>query len=60
MGRTVEVLFEEEKGGLWQGHTPSYALVRAAGEELHNRLARVRVTGREGNALTGEVLGAEE
>lgn len=30
-GRRVEVLFEEEKGGLWQGHTPNYALVRAAG-----------------------------
>ena len=56
VGRTVEVLFEEEKGGLWQGHTPNYALVRAAGENLHNRLARVSVTGAAGDALVGALV----
>ena len=55
-GRVLPVLFEEEKGGLWQGHTPHYALVRAQGEDLHNRLADVVVTGTEGSALTGTVL----
>ena len=55
-GRVLPVLFEEEKDGLWQGHTPHYALVRAQGEALHNRLADVVVTGTEGSALTGTVL----
>ena len=55
-GRVLPVLFEEEKGGLWQGHTPSYALVRARGENLHNRLADVKITGAEDGALMGSVL----
>ncbi len=57
-GRRVEVLFEEEKGGLWQGHTPNYALVRAAGENLHNRTAQVSVTGAAGGVLIGTLLSA--
>ena len=52
-GRVLPVLFEEEKGGLWQGHAPSYALVRAQGENLHNRLLDVKITGVEGNVLVG-------
>ncbi len=52
-GRTLPVLFEEEKNGLWQGHTPSYALVRAQGDNLHNRLLDVVITGVEGDALLG-------
>ena len=56
VGRVLPVLFEEEKDGLWQGHTPHYALVRAAGEALHNRLIDVTITGTEDNALAGKVL----
>ena len=54
VGRTLPVLFEEEKGGLWQGHAPNYALVRAGGEDLHNRLLNVRITGVEGDALRAD------
>ena len=57
IGRVLPVLFEEEKGGLWQGHAPSYALVRAQGENLHNQLLSVKITGVEGSALTGTVTG---
>ena len=53
IGRTLPVLFEEEKDGLWQGHTPNYALVRAQGESLHNQLMNVHITGVEGCALVG-------
>ena len=53
VGKTLPVLFEEEKGGRWQGHAPNYALVRAKGEGLHNRLLNVEITGAEGEALTG-------
>ena len=53
MGKTLPVLFEEEKDGRWQGHAPNYALVRAEGEGLHNRLLNVRIAGVEGEALTG-------
>ena len=57
VGRVLPVLFEEEKDGLWQGHTPHYALVRAEGEALHNRLVDVTITGMEGDALVGKVPG---
>ncbi|MBD5083738.1 MAG: tRNA (N(6)-L-threonylcarbamoyladenosine(37)-C(2))-methylthiotransferase MtaB [Clostridiales bacterium] len=50
---TLPVLFEEERDGLWQGHAPNYALVRAQGESLHNALADVKITGVEGDALIG-------
>ena len=56
-GRTLPVLFEEEKDGWWQGHAPNYALVRVKGEELHNRLLDVAITGAEGGALTGVLPG---
>ena len=55
VGSTLPVLFEEEKGGLWQGHAPNYVAVRAEGHDLHNRLRNVRIIGVEGNALLGEI-----
>ena len=55
-GRVLPVLFEEEKDGLWQGHAPNYALVRARGEGLHNRVADVEITGVENGALVGALL----
>lgn len=56
-GRILPVLFEEERDGLWQGHAPNYALVRAQGEALHNQLASTAITGVQGNVLSGCVLG---
>ena len=46
MGRIFPVLFEEEREGLWRGHTPNYleAAMESA-EDLHNRVRSVRVTG---------------
>ena len=55
-GRTLPVLFEEEKDGLWQGHAPNYALVRARGEDLHNRLLHVKITGVDGGALLADLV----
>ena len=41
----VEVLFEEERDGLWWGHTTRYSKVGVrSGENLHNQLRRVRIT----------------
>ena len=56
VGSTLPVLFEEEKEGLWQGHAPNYVAVRAAGENLHNQLRQVRITGRDGGALQGVLV----
>ena len=55
VGQTVPVLFEEEQGGLWRGHTAHYCAV-AAPRDLHNCLVQVQLEGLEGNTLKGVVL----
>ncbi len=55
VGRRLEVLFEEEKDGLFQGHAPNYVLVRAPGEGLHNVVRSVRVQSVQGEHLLGEL-----
>ena len=59
--KRVEVLFEEEKDGLWWGHTTRYCKVGVeSGENLHNQLRQVDVTGVAGNALMGELAPERE
>lgn len=61
VGRTVPVLFEEERDGLWRGHTTRYSEVAApSGENLHNQLRQVYITGRAGNILQGELCEGQE
>ena len=57
VGRTLPVLFETEKDGLWQGHAPNYVPVRAVGEHLHNVLCHVLVEEVDGSALIGRIVG---
>ena len=57
VGETVPVLFEEEREGLWRGHTTRYCEVAAPSpEDLHNQLRQVRVTGRRDGVLQGELI----
>ena len=56
VGETLPVLFEEERDGVWLGHTTRYCQVGVSSSEpLHNQLRLVRLTGREGSQLTGEL-----
>ena len=44
IGKRVEVLFEEEKDGLWSGYTRNYVRVfTESGENLENRIKRVEI-----------------
>ena len=56
VGQTYDVLFEQEDGGWFTGHIPEYCLVKAKGEDLHNQVLPVKITGYEGETLIGEVL----
>ena len=59
LGKTVPVLFEEEKDGLWRGHTPNYLEVCAeSGENLHNQLRQVALTEISGTRLIGKLVEA--
>ena len=55
------MLFEEERDGLWRGHTTRYSEVAApSGENLHNQLRQVYIIGRAGNILQGELCEGQE
>ena len=57
VGQTVPVLFEEERDGLWRGHTTRYTEVAVScGDNLHNQLRSVRIEKVEGRALLGELV----
>ena len=58
VGETYCVLFEQPRKGLYSGHAPNYMEVLTAGENLHNQLRNVRITGTDGTALLGEILEA--
>ena len=53
LGQTLPVLFEEEKDGLWRGHTPNYIPVAVPGENLHNQVREVRLEGVQNGIVTG-------
>ena len=57
VGREEEVLFEEQREGLWRGHTARYCPVAMPAEtDLHNRLCLVKITGRKGDTLMAEPM----
>ena len=56
IGSVLEVLFEEEDGGLFTGHAPNYVKVYAEGEDLHNEVRRVRITDLHADGVIGTIL----
>ena len=57
VGETVPVLFEEEREGLWRGHTTRYCEVKVQSvQPLHNQLRQVQITGHAGGALQGVLV----
>ena len=57
VGKVYPVLFEQPgREGCYTGHAPNYMEVEAPGEDLHNRVLSVRITGTDGEKLLGEVV----
>ena len=56
VGKIYSVLFEQQEDGWFTGHIPEYCLVKAKGDDLHNQILPVKITGVEGETLIGEVL----
>ena len=54
VGQRVDVLFEEEKDGWWRGYGPQYMEGRVQGEDLHNRILPVTITGHDDDVLYGQ------
>lgn len=55
VGETYPVLFEGKKNGAFVGHAPNYMEVLAEGENLHNRVLPVKITGTDGDVLFGRI-----
>ena len=55
IGSVQSVLFEEMEGGFFTGHAPNYMKVYAKGENLHNEVRNVRITGLYKEGLIGEI-----
>ena len=53
VGKTYPVLFEQPKAGKFFGHAPNYMEVLVEGEDLHNQIRNVKITGTDGESLTG-------
>ena len=56
VGTVQEVLLEEESGGFFTGHAPNYVKVYAPGENLHNEVRKVKITGLHKEGLIGEIV----
>ena len=57
VGSTQQVLFEEKEDGYFTGHAPNYMKVYVAGEDLHNEVRPVTVTGLYKDGLLGKIVG---
>lgn len=56
LGRTLPVLFEEEREGLWVGHAPNYLEVAVqCPRNLRNSVHKVAIRAHDGQVLTGDL-----
>ena len=56
IGQTYPVLFEQVEHGHFTGHAPNYVKVYAMGEDLHNVIKDVKITGLFRDGVIGEIL----
>ena len=56
IGTIQEVLFEEPIEQHYTGHAPNYERVYAVGQDLHNQVRSVRITGLYKDGILGEIL----
>ncbi len=56
IGKTLSVLFETEREGLYTGHAGNYTNVCADGGKLHGVVKSVQITGISGKMLVGNIV----
>jgi len=55
IGKTLDVLVEQKKDGLWVGHAPNYLTVKLSStEQLRGKIIKVRITGVGDKFAVGE------
>lgn len=56
VGQSFPVLFEQVEHGHFTGHAPNYVKVYAKGENLHNEIRQVQITGLFRDGVLGELI----
>ena len=56
VGQVLPVLFETSEDGTFTGHSDTYVLVKAKGENLRGKTLNVRITDVDGGELIGEII----
>ena len=56
IGQVCPVLFEQVEHGHYTGHAPNYVKVYAKGEDLHNEIRPVKITGLFRDGVLGELV----
>ena len=56
IGKTLSVLFETEKDGVWCGHSDNYCEVCAEGDNLHGLVRNVKILSAEKGKLFGIII----
>jgi len=56
VGRTMSVLFETDKDGVWTGHSENYCEVLVIGENLHGFVRNVKILSAEKTKLRGIIV----
>ena len=61
LGKTVSVLFEQQKQGLWQGLTDNFIQVRVFSDRnLKNKMSQVKLMDIHGRIMTGRLTGKDK
>lgn len=56
LNKQIEVLFEQKEGETYKGHTKNYIEVKAKGENLENKIIKVKINNIENLKLVGETM----
>ena len=56
IGKTLEVLFEQEEQGYTKGHTSNYLVVKVKETGIENKIIKVKIIDRENLELIGEIM----
>ena len=56
VGRIFNVLYEQPRDGLFQGHAENYMTVAARGEDLHNLICPTKILEARDGLLIGEII----
>ena len=56
INKEVDVLFEQEENGYFKGHTSNYIIVNSKGNDLSNKILKIKILKQNNLELYGEII----